>query len=79
MVRKGLSAAALTDRAKAHLPEGGRLEKDNLTLYMSAKRFPNAAQLMAICAALEVQPEHLLPLSAERIIRDNAPRPSRSL
>lgn len=60
MVRKGWNQSELARRAQEHLKEG-RIERDNVSHWIRGVSIPLPAKLQALCSALGVQPEELLP------------------
>lgn len=60
MVRKGWNQSELARRASDHLKEG-EIRRDNVSHYIRAVAIPQPAKLAALCKALGVKPDELLP------------------
>ncbi|MGE0736064.1 MAG: helix-turn-helix domain-containing protein [Alphaproteobacteria bacterium] len=61
MREKGWSQSELARRATAYMPAGQTLEKYSVNIYIKGKSFPEPIRLDAICKALGVKHEDLVP------------------
>lgn len=61
MIRKGWNQTELARRAKDHLPDGARMERDIISNYIRGRALPSVNNLRAICGALGCEPVDLLP------------------
>ena len=63
IVRKGWNQSELARRAEKHCPDQ-RFGRDNVSVYIRGKTLPGPVHLNALCKALGVKPEELLPARA---------------
>ncbi len=60
MIEKGWTQSELARRAAAHAP-GRRMIRDNISKYIRGRVLPGPLHLQALCKALGMKPEELLP------------------
>lgn len=62
LVARGWSQSDLARRVRDHMPEGdGRVGRDNISRYIRGVSLPRPTHLAALCRALGMRPEELLP------------------
>src|SRR5262245_32892774 len=61
MNERGLTSGALTQRVRQFLPRESHFQPANLSQYRSGIAIPKRAYLEALCKALDIQEEELLP------------------
>lgn len=76
MDRKGYTQATLMHRANVYASKDRQISRSNISEYCSGKRMPGPARLNAICRALDIEPDDLMPLSYSPAARN--PRRARS-
>lgn len=70
---KGWNQSELARHAEKHLPAGKRFNRDNISNYVKGRHLPQPLHLKAICKALGVAPNDLLPPGSTPSADDRAP------
>lgn len=66
MNQRGLTQAALVERAQVHAPKTHPISRSNVSEYRNGKKMPGPVRLNAIVKALGVEIGDLVPVSASR-------------
>lgn len=61
MLKKGWNQSELARRAEEHMPKGKRFGRDSISNYIKGSNFPTPINLDALCKALGMKPEDLIP------------------
>lgn len=64
----GLKQIELVKLVQEQMPEHGRFERGQLSNYLAGKAMPRPIVFYAMCRALGVSPEQLLPSAKERAV-----------
>ncbi len=70
MVKKGWNQSELARQAGYHMPGKKRLGRDSVSNWVRGEEMPGPVRLHALCKALSVKPEDLVPAGAAMSVDD---------
>ncbi len=69
----GWNQSELARQASLHMPEGGKFNRDNVSNYVRGRHLPGPVHLDALCKALHVKLDELLPPGSTPSAEDRLP------
>ncbi len=73
ITEKGWNQSELSKQATKFMPGKRPLTRDNVSKYVRGQQIPGPVRMRALCKALGVEPEDLVPIGAVQSVDDDAP------